>query len=255
MLDLHPAARELTRVLDGVADEHLDGPTPCPGYSVGALLDHVCGLTLAFTWAAEKSTAEHAVDGGPAPGGATAANLDPRWREVLPERLAALAAAWADPAAWQGLSEAGGVTMPSEITGLVALDELVLHGWDLATATGQDFRCEPADAEAVLGFAVADRRRSVGAAGSVRPRRRRTRRRTDVRPGPRHGRPRAVLEAVTQGPTSRAALDGGRARSVPPCPAVRWAVRSTAAWDEGRAGVRSSLSARCRDPPHDTEGR
>jgi uncharacterized protein (TIGR03083 family) len=49
MLDLHPAARELARVLDGVTDDHLGGPTPCPGYSVGALLDHVCGLTLAFT--------------------------------------------------------------------------------------------------------------------------------------------------------------------------------------------------------------
>ena len=154
MLDLHPAARELARVLDGVADGHLGGPTPCPGYSVGALLDHVCGLTLAFTWAADKSTAEHAVDGGPAPGAATAAILDPRWREVLPERLSALAAAWDDPGAWQGVSEAGGVTMPSEVTGLVALDELVLHGWDLATATGQEFRCEPADAEAVLGFAA-----------------------------------------------------------------------------------------------------
>src|SRR3954447_631664 len=154
MLDLHPAARELARVLDGVTDDHLDGPTPCPGYSVGALLDHVCGLTLAFTWAAEKSTAEHAAGGGPAPGGATAVNLDPRWREVLPERLPALAAAWDDPAAWHGFSEAGGITKSSRVTGLVALDELVLHGWDLATATRQGFRCAPTDAEAVLGFAA-----------------------------------------------------------------------------------------------------
>jgi uncharacterized protein (TIGR03086 family) len=154
MLDLHPATRELSRVLDRVTDDHLDGPTPCPGYSVGALLDHVCGLTFAFTWAAEKSTAEHAVEGVPAPGGPTAANLDPHWREVLPERLSALAAAWDEPAAWQGISEAGGVTMPSEVTGLVALDELVLHGWDLATATGQVFHCAPADAEAVLRFAA-----------------------------------------------------------------------------------------------------
>jgi uncharacterized protein (TIGR03083 family) len=86
MLDLHPAARELSRVLDSVTDDHLEGPTPCPGYSVGALLDHVCGLTLAFTWAAEKSTAEHAVGGGQAPSVSTA-HLDPRWREVLPGRL------------------------------------------------------------------------------------------------------------------------------------------------------------------------
>ena len=30
------------------------------------------------------------------------------------------------------MTEAGGVTMPGEVTGLVALDEVVLHGWDLA---------------------------------------------------------------------------------------------------------------------------
>ena len=50
------------------------------------------------------------------------------------------------------MTEAGGVTLPGEVAGLVALDEVVLHGWDLARATGQEFRCDPASAEAVLGF-------------------------------------------------------------------------------------------------------
>ena len=50
------------------------------------------------------------------------------------------------------MTEVGGNTLPGEVTGLVALDEVVLHGWDLARATGQDFRCDPASAEAVLGF-------------------------------------------------------------------------------------------------------
>lgn len=36
--------------------------------------------------------------------------------------------------------------------GLVALDELVLHGWDLARATGQPYDCDPASAEAVFEF-------------------------------------------------------------------------------------------------------
>lgn len=35
---------------------------------------------------------------------------------------------------------------------VVALDELVLHGWDLARATGQPFDVEPADAAALLPF-------------------------------------------------------------------------------------------------------
>jgi hypothetical protein len=57
MIDLDPAAREVARLLDGVADDRLADPTPCPAYPVGALLDHLMGLSLAFMWAARKTTA------------------------------------------------------------------------------------------------------------------------------------------------------------------------------------------------------
>ena len=62
MLDLHPATREVARLLDGVTDDQLPAP-PVPDYDVATLLDHLMGLTLAFTWAAEKSAAEHAATG------------------------------------------------------------------------------------------------------------------------------------------------------------------------------------------------
>ena len=45
---------------------------------------------------------------------------------------------------------AGPIEMPAEIAALVALDEVVVHGWDLARATGQPYdarrgrRCSPA---------------------------------------------------------------------------------------------------------------
>ena len=35
------------------------------------------------------------------------------------------------------MTGAGGVDLPGEVAGVVALDELVIHGWDLAKATGQ----------------------------------------------------------------------------------------------------------------------
>ncbi len=38
--------------------------------------------------------------------------------------------------------------------GVVALDELVLHGWDLARATGQPFNVDSASVQACLGFAA-----------------------------------------------------------------------------------------------------
>ena len=147
MLDLHPATREVARLLEGVTHDQLSAPSPSD-CDVATLLDHLMGLTMAFTWAAEKSTPPEASG----PPSASGANLDPTWRSVLPGRLDALADAWSKPSAWEGMTEVGGNTLPGEVTGVVALDEVVLHGWDLARATGQDFRCDPASAEAVLGF-------------------------------------------------------------------------------------------------------
>ena len=151
MLDLAPAAREVARLLGRVADDQLAAPTPCADTPVAALLDHLMGLSLAFTWAARKTTAEDGSDrSGPAT--ATAEHLDPDWRTQLPRRLLELVEAWRDPAAWEGMTEAGGVQMPAEVMGVVALDELVLHGWDLARATGQSFTCDPDSTAAVLSF-------------------------------------------------------------------------------------------------------
>jgi uncharacterized protein (TIGR03086 family) len=147
VLDLHPATREVARLLDGVTDDQLSAPSPSD-CDVATLLDHLMGLTMSFTKAAEKSTPP----GGSRPPLASAADLDPDWRAKLPGQLDALAQAWSKPSAWEGMTEVGGITLPGEVTGLVALDEVVLHGWDLARATGQDFRCDPASAEAVLGF-------------------------------------------------------------------------------------------------------
>src|SRR5664279_978785 len=96
MLDLDPAAHSVTRLLDGVTDDQLAGPTPCADSSVATLLDHVMGLSLAFTWAARKTTAAEggskgAGPGRAGPGRATAQHLDPDWRTLLPQRLSDLA--------------------------------------------------------------------------------------------------------------------------------------------------------------------
>jgi uncharacterized protein (TIGR03086 family) len=155
MIDLEPAAGEVARLLDGVTDDRLAGPTPCPDYPVAALLDHLMGLSLAFTWAARKTTATEGGGDESGPGLATAEHLDPQWRTLLPRRLDDLVQAWRDPAAWEGVTEAGGVRMPAKLIGAVALDELVLHGWDLARATGQPFACDPVSTAAILAFTSA----------------------------------------------------------------------------------------------------
>ncbi|GAA1726409.1 TIGR03086 family metal-binding protein [Streptomyces yatensis] len=160
MIDFGPTAQRVTALLSGVSDEQLGAPTPCGTYSVGDLLDHFMGLAIGMRQAAEKTTAAAGPD-DPAPGEGAADRLDPEWRQELPRRLEAMAAAWREPSAWQGTTVAGGVTMPAQMMGVVALDELLIHGWDLARATGQPYDCDARSAEAVIGWlsAVPDEER------------------------------------------------------------------------------------------------
>ena len=193
--DLGPAATNVARVLAGITDEQLTAPTPCPRYTVGDLLDHVGGLSVAFAAAATKTPMAAA---GPDTPLGDAAHLDPAWRETIPAALDELAAAWRDDAAWEGMTSAGPIEMPGEIAGLVALDELVVHGWDLARATDQPYDVDDATLVLIRGlvadFAPGDdggeRRHPRLRPGGVDPRRR-----AAARPGGRPHRPRPGLVA------------------------------------------------------------
>jgi uncharacterized protein (TIGR03086 family) len=147
VLDLEPATRTLTGLVEGVRDDQLDARTPCQETSVGDLLDHINGLSMAFTAAARKVSL-------PAGSGQSidASNLGKDWRIRIPERLNELASAWRDEAAWLGMTQAGGQDLPAELAGVIALDEVIVHGWDLAVATGQGFSCPAELLEAAYGF-------------------------------------------------------------------------------------------------------
>ncbi|MGX9789012.1 TIGR03086 family metal-binding protein [Mycobacterium sp. MMS18-G62] len=146
MIDFSLSCQRTADLLANVTDDDLAAPTPCANFSVGDVVHHVGGLALAFAAAACK-------DRGPLTGpppSVDAAQLDPYWRTRYPERLTELAQAWADPSAWQGMSRIAAMDMPGEAVGLVALTEVVIHGWDLARATGHAYDVDPAVADAVL---------------------------------------------------------------------------------------------------------
>ncbi|MEU2425825.1 TIGR03086 family metal-binding protein [Streptomyces sp. NPDC007851] len=148
MIDLGPQARIVAELAERVTDEQLAAPTPCPDYAVHHLLAHVTGLSVAFRDAARKAlgvTTDHRP-------GATLPELVPGWRRALPEALDALAEAWRDPAAWSGMTRAGGVDLPGEVAAAVVADELVVHGWDLARAAGLEYAPDPAALAAAHGF-------------------------------------------------------------------------------------------------------
>jgi uncharacterized protein (TIGR03086 family) len=147
-VDLETAARRLGELVAGASDDELGRPTPCPAYSLGDLIQHVGQMALAFGGAAVK-------DPGPisdlSPSG-DASLLEGRWRETIPAGLAAMARAWQDPAAWEGMTRIAGSESPAEVIGRAAADELVVHGWDMARARGLEYDQDPAAVDAARRF-------------------------------------------------------------------------------------------------------
>lgn len=115
MIDLEPACTATASLVADVDDDRLDDPTPCTAYTVRDLIAHVDQIARGADM--------------PEP-------LGPRWRTEIPARLDALAARWAEPVAWEGV---GVLDLPNAVWGRIVLTEMVVHGWDLARATGQPF--------------------------------------------------------------------------------------------------------------------
>jgi uncharacterized protein (TIGR03086 family) len=112
-------------VVGGITQDQLDRPTPCAGFDVRGVLEHMIGGATAFAAAFR----------GEAPGA-------PDLRDPLAgfaPALGDLVAAISEPGALERTVAAPFGEVPGEtFARFVVLDGLV-HGWDLATATGQPY--------------------------------------------------------------------------------------------------------------------
>jgi uncharacterized protein (TIGR03086 family) len=154
--DLGPAARQVASLAANVTEDQFDLPTPCERYAVRNLLGHLLLLAGAFRDGARKEPGPDPDPDAPLPD----IGEGDGWRRDLPAALDDLAAAWRDPAAWQGETRVGGVTLPAAVLGRFGLNELVVHGWDLAVATGQRYEPDTASLEecrALLAMSAQDR--------------------------------------------------------------------------------------------------
>jgi uncharacterized protein (TIGR03086 family) len=123
-------------------DEALAAPTPCSQFCVRQVLEHMVGGATAFAAAFRGAEAP----AGPLPDDLVAA---------FPQAMASLQDAMRSPGALDRTIAAPFGEVPGEVFGrFVALDGLV-HGWDIATATGRSYD-PPAEVVAdVDGFARA----------------------------------------------------------------------------------------------------
>ena len=144
----------------------LDAPTPCTEWDVRTLLNHVIG-TL---WLAEGLFADEVPRYPMAPGGLPAADLageDPAAAYAEAAAAALAAAATGDTLTRVHVTPLGEMPGPA-LAGFTTLDILV-HGWDLATATGQPVDLDGRLAAHALGFAEQALATEESRAGRIGP--------------------------------------------------------------------------------------
>ncbi|HUY96946.1 MAG TPA: TIGR03086 family metal-binding protein [Verrucomicrobiae bacterium] len=139
---------DLARVIDGIAPAQLPSRTPCTQWDVEQLRAHVLGWLTTFA-------AGFADPGGRAP----AADIDgyrppPDPAGAVTQAAALMARALGEGAALRPLW-LGENAMPGELALGMILWEYVVHGWDLARATGQLWAPPEAASQESLAFAPA----------------------------------------------------------------------------------------------------
>lgn len=151
MHNVDAVAAIIDQLIAGTRADQLDQPTPCTEWTVRDLLNHLVGGGYLFATVAA---------GQPLP------DIDP---DAAPDLIGTdPAGAWgASCAAVLGAFHADGAfertwklpfaEVPGEIGAQIAFADLLVHGWDLATATGQRFAPDPSvlvDADAVLHMII-----------------------------------------------------------------------------------------------------
>ncbi|MEU6218751.1 TIGR03086 family metal-binding protein [Streptomyces sp. NPDC047022] len=137
-------AAEAARVARGVTPAQLARPTHCPKWDVRALVNHWVLYTSHGLEhrALRRQLAEELVQRD-----FTAAE---DWAEAYAAQLDRAVDAWKDPAVWEGEVDLGMAAMPATGLASMIVKEMAVHGWDVAVATGQEYRISDAAARLVL---------------------------------------------------------------------------------------------------------
>ncbi len=123
---------------DEISSDNGSAPTPCDQFNLHELVSHMAGVFAMSAAAATKS--------GPTVGPVRQAFPD----DALTELGANLVIAWATPDAFEGRTHLGDREMSAFIAGHITLFEILVHGWDLAMATGQQLELSRELADASL---------------------------------------------------------------------------------------------------------
>ncbi|GAA4570855.1 TIGR03086 family metal-binding protein [Planotetraspora kaengkrachanensis] len=115
------ATERTGRLVRAVRQEQFGLATPCAKFDVKDLINHLEWVAEMFESLGRKGPS---VEQGPYAGD-------------FPKRAEGTLAAWSRPEAWEGTSPDRG--LPMTALAHMYLVDMVVHGWDLARATGQEY--------------------------------------------------------------------------------------------------------------------
>jgi uncharacterized protein (TIGR03086 family) len=135
------AADHVGRLIAGIEPDQTELPTPCPDWTVAQLARHAGRDVLMFTARARgEPWQEHTPD------------LGRDWAATFDRAAGDLVAAWRQAGSLDEKVELPFGTVTREWFVGQQLADLVVHGWDLARATGQPADANPDLAEAAFAW-------------------------------------------------------------------------------------------------------
>lgn len=148
--ELTDAADAAARVVASVRPAQFGDPTPDTEWDVRTLLNH---LILWTSHSFERRARGESVSQELMDADFTA---EPDFAAAYRAQLDRALGAWADPAIWERDLNVMGSATPAADVAAMMLAEFVLHGWDLAAATGQSYTVSARAAAAALAAVEAN---------------------------------------------------------------------------------------------------
>ena len=148
--EMTDAADAAARTVAAVSVSQFKLATPCTDWDVRALANHLIVWTSHSLAARARgeSVGQELIDRDFAG--------EPGFAGAYRKQLDLALDAWSDPAVWQGSLDVMGTATPAADVAALNLAEMVLHGWDLAVATGQRYTVSDAAAGAALAAVAAN---------------------------------------------------------------------------------------------------
>jgi len=143
---LERAIEQVQPVMEGTTEEQLGLPTPCGDWTVRDLINHTVGALVMFRTAADNGEADLAAMSTDHVAGGIADAFERAGKEAVN----ALRAKGVDGTIALPFAE-----LPCEFAYQLISDDVLVHGWDLATATGQKVAWDQDLAAETLAFAQA----------------------------------------------------------------------------------------------------